>query len=531
MEKQMAGDRGVVASEPSGWLTGLDPFSSETPRARLLALGALLALSALPLAFLAPLFGAPFERDQGAYATIASGWLEGALPYRDLWDNKGPLLFLWYAASFKWLGESIVAPRVLAAAAAGLSVPFVWATTRTLFGRREAALAAGLFALSFANVYLQVTANAEVFMLLPLTAGLWAFAVGARGGGLWWFLVAGALTSLAVLTRQSALWAFVGYGAWLGMLFVREPKERRHQALAMVALALGGVLAATPFAVYFAAHGALYELWHAMFAFNLQWAGEFPLYRKLLPPMLLNPAPLLGGLVFWALAAVGVWRLLVRGDRFAWLVLSFLLFSEAAAQTLGKISPHYSVQLLPGAAVAAGVGLPYVMERWRQGHRHLGMSMAAATAVMVAAALFAYAQPTPADRFQVQYILTGWPANDYAEDAIQAPEIAEAVEAMTEPGDYVYEWGRESEIYFLADRQPASRWLHNRPFSVDESIMEEVIADLEEKRPAVILLTSKLDKLDVAEQRPPSELAGFLARQYRYVGRVQYAELYELREE
>ena len=105
--------------------------------------------------------------------------------------------------------------------AAGFSVPFVWAAARTLFGRREAALAAALFALSFANVYLQVTANAEVFMLLPLTAGLWTFVVGARGGGLWWFLVAGALTSLAVLTRQSALWAFVGYGTWLGALFVR----------------------------------------------------------------------------------------------------------------------------------------------------------------------------------------------------------------------------------------------------------------------------------------------------------------------
>jgi hypothetical protein len=208
------------------------------------------------------------------------------------------------------------------------------------------------------------------------------------------------------------------------------------------------------------------------------------------------------------------------------LALSFLLFSEAAAQTLGKLSPHYSVQLLPGAAVAAGVGLPYVMERWRQGHRRLGMWMAAAAVVMAAAALFAYARPTPADRFEVQYTF-----RDYAQDAIEAPEIAEAVEAMTEPGDYVYEWGRESEIYFLADRQPASRWLHDRPHSVDESIMAEVIADLEEKRPSVILLTSKLHELDVAEERPPSELAGFLARQYRYVGRVQYAELYELRGE
>ncbi len=527
----MAGDRGVVASEPGGWLTGLDPFSSESPKARLLALAFLLVLSALPLAFLAPLFGAPFERDQGAYATIAAGWLEGALPYRDLWDNKGPLLFLWYAASFRWLGESIVAPRVLAAAAAGLSVPFVWATTRMLFGGREAALAAGLFALSFANVYLQVTANAEVFMLLPLTAGLWAFVVGARGGGLWWFLVAGALTSLAVLTRQSASWAFVGYGAWMGVLFVRQSEERRRQAQATAALALGGVLGAAPFVIYFAVHGALYELWHAMFAFNWEWAGEFPLYRKLLPPMLLNPAPLLGGLVFWALAAVGVWRLLVRGDRFAWLLLTFLLFSEAGVQTVGKVSPHYSVQLLPGAAVAAGVGLPHVWMRWHQGHRRLGMSMAAATAVTIAAAVFAYAQPTPADRFQVQYIFTGWPAHDYAEDAIEAPEIAEAVEAMTEPGDYVYEWGRESEIYFLADRRPASRWLHNRPYSVDKSVMVEVIADLEEKRPTVILLTSKLDTLGAAGQRPPPALAAFLARHYRYAGRVEYADLYKLREE
>src|SRR3989304_2032642 len=123
---------------------------------RLPEAAALLALSALPLAFLAPLFGAPFDPDQGGYATIARGWLEGSIPYRDLWDNKGPLLFLWYAASFAWLGESVVAPRLLAALAAGLSVPFIWAAARTLFGQREAAPAAGPFAPSLPHAYLPV---------------------------------------------------------------------------------------------------------------------------------------------------------------------------------------------------------------------------------------------------------------------------------------------------------------------------------------------------------------------------------------
>src|SRR3989304_7891153 len=97
-------------------------------------------------------------------------------------------------------------PPIPAPLPARLSVPFLWAAARTLFDGRLAALAAALFALSFLNIYIQVTANAEVFMLLPLTASLWAFALGARSGSLPAVLAAGVLTSLAVFTRQSALW-------------------------------------------------------------------------------------------------------------------------------------------------------------------------------------------------------------------------------------------------------------------------------------------------------------------------------------
>ncbi|MDO8611744.1 MAG: glycosyltransferase family 39 protein, partial [Dehalococcoidia bacterium] len=445
--------------------------------------------------------------------------------YRDLWDNKGPLLFLWYAASFASLGESVVAPRLFAALAAGLSVPFVWATARTLIDRRLAALAAALFARSFLNIYFQVTANAEVFMLLPLTAGLWAFALGARSQSPWPFLAAGVLTSLAVFTRQSALWTLIGYGVWLAVPFLRHREERQQLLRAGIALAAGAALAAVPFVVYFAAHGALYDLWYAMFAFNWAWAGEFPLYMKLVPPLLGNPVPLVGGLVFWTLAAIGVWRLVLRGDRSAWLILSFLIFSEAAVQTLGKVSPHYSVQLMPGAAIAGAVGFAYAWERWREGWRLPATAVVVAASVTAGAAVFAYAQPTPADRFEVQYTY-----RDYAKDAIVAPEIASAVEEMTRPGDYIYEWGKESEIYFLAGRQPASRWLHNRVYSVDRSIIDEVIGDLEEKRPALILLTLEEDDLASGGYRPPAELAAYLDDHYRFADRVEYADLFQREE-
>src|SRR3990170_3404359 len=462
---------------------------------RLPEAAALLALAALPLLFLAPLFGAPFDPDQGGYATIARGWLHGATP-------------------FPPPGEPTLAPRLFAALAAGLSVPFLWAAARTLFDRRLATLAAALFALSFLNIYIQVAANAEVFMLLPLTAGLWALAMGARGGRLWWFLAAGVVTSLAMFTRQSALWAFVGYGSWLGALFIRSPEERPRLAKAAASLGIGGALGTAPFVVYFAVHDALSDLWYAMFEFNWFRAGESAFYMKLVPPLAGNPVPLVGGLVFWALAALGVWRLALRGDRFAWLILSFLVTSEAAAQMTGRLFPHYSVQLMPGAALAGAFGLAYVWGRWQEG-RWLPATFVVATAgVTVGAAAFLYSQPTAADRFEVQY----W-YRDNAQDAIVAPQIAAAVEEMTRPGDYIYEWGKESEMYFLADREPASRWLHNRPYKVDKSVLDEVIDDLEEKRPAVVFFTLEEDDLASGGYPPPAELAADLDDHYRHARR------------
>lgn len=463
---------------------------------------------------------APFEPDEGVYATIAHGWRDGAIPYRDLWDNKAPILFLWYMASFSWLGDNVFAPRLMAGVAAGLTVPFVWAAAQTLFGRRTAMLAAGLFGLSFINIYMQVSANAEVFMLLPLTAGLWTFARGVRSGHAIWFVAAGALTALAFFTKQSALWAFAAYGVWMAVLFLREPAERRRLARAGALLAGGAVLVAVPFVAYFAAYHALSDFWYAMVGFNWAWAGKNPFYMKLLPPFM-NPATLAGGLVFWGLAAIGVWRVALTGDRLAWLAVSFLAFAEASAQTTGLLFPHYSVALMPGAALAGALGLSYVLERWREDARGLGLAVGAAAAVTLGAAGFIYAQPSSAERFEVQY---GF--QDSKEDSLLAPAIGEAIASMTQPGDYVYEWGRESQIYWLADRTPASKWIYDRVYAIDNSIIDEIVEDLRETTPAVIYFTYEEDDYDSPEEALPAALIDYLDEHYDYAGRVEYAELY-----
>ena len=476
-----------------------------------ISIATVVALSVLPFLLLLPLFGAPIERDQGTYATIARGWTDGAIPYRDLWDSKGPLLFLWYVVSFLGLGETTAAPQTMAGVVAGLCVPFVWATAGVLFDRRTALLSAAAFALSFANVYLQVTANGEVFMLLPLTAGLWAFAVGAIGGRLRWFVLAGILTTLAVLTRQSAIWTFIGYGAWLIAVWWRHPAEHTRLARAAAALVTGMVLGAVPCVLYFAANGAAADLWYATFGYNLSWAATQPFWLKLVPPLVSDPLSLLGGILFWALALVGIWRLWRRGDRRAWLVLAVLVASEAAAQTTGKGTAHYAIQLLPTAAIAVGVAVPSAAAHLQR--RPVAAALAACLLVTLGLAAYAYLQPTVTDRFRVQYTF-----GDYAADAIDGGTVATAVARLTDPDDCVYEWGRSSQVFFLAHRAPCSRWLHDRPSEVDPSVIDGVLADLKERPPGAIVITT---------DRPlPPGLRDLIDARYALAERVAHAAIY-----
>jgi hypothetical protein len=134
--------------------------------------------------------------------------------------------------------------------------------------------------------------------------------------------------------------------------------------------------------------------------------------------------------------------------------------------------------------------------------------------VTAATVLFAYTRPTAESRFAVQYTF-----RDYADDAIGAPAIAKAVAQRSNRGECVYEWGRSSQIYFLADRQPCSRWFYDRPYKSYPPMISEVMEDLRKREPAVLMITGEIP--------PPPELSKFISENYRYAGQVKYAQLYE----
>ena len=64
------------------------------------ALGLALVCSVLALIIAStssPLYAANFWTDSNLYFTIGRGMTQGLMPYRDLFDHKGPLIFMIYA--------------------------------------------------------------------------------------------------------------------------------------------------------------------------------------------------------------------------------------------------------------------------------------------------------------------------------------------------------------------------------------------------------------------------------------------------
>ncbi|HSC87973.1 MAG TPA: glycosyltransferase family 39 protein, partial [Polyangiaceae bacterium] len=145
-----------------------------------------------------------FGRDQGIFAVIGRGVLDGKMPYRDLWDFKPPGIFLVYAAAFGVFGNSMIAPRLVECLCLFAVVLGCRRLGGTLFGSRTAGLVGGaLAALVHAQLEFWHTAQPETF-------------AGA-------FTVAALVLSTTETSRKRRLLASSLVGVCFGCCFLLKP--------------------------------------------------------------------------------------------------------------------------------------------------------------------------------------------------------------------------------------------------------------------------------------------------------------------
>lgn len=468
------------------------------------------AIFALLCALRLPLPDRPIrDVDEAVAALIATSWLEGGVPYRDAIDQRGPVTYAIYAATFVIAGKN----NMLAVHWSLLLLIFAgcWLLFRfgaELGGNLPAGyLAAFLLAISsFTYRRSQMLAfHTEWPVLILSTLGmglLWRALVRGETG--WRLPLAGVAFGFAFLSKQPAI--FDGMAAGL-FLFAWQWREQRLLSRETVGLAVGlagGFFAALGLCVaYFAAHGALGDFYLYFWQYNVEhYTAVVPLAERLrnLNPFLLRRHYLTANPLLLAAAAFATLRAVfgyvMRGraavDARLLLVLWFLGAYFGASYS-GRNFGHYFIQLLAPACLIAAL---LVREAWRYAAIYLRILLLAAVVVGLALPLY---------RFRSDAALLTWstPVPAKPEQAALLAHLA----ATTRPEDRIFVWGYNPEIYVLSHRRPATRysntnyltgmlpWENHQP-EVDTSehvvpgAWDVLFAELEATPPAVVIDSS-----------------------------------------
>ncbi|MBI5671027.1 MAG: glycosyltransferase family 39 protein [Chloroflexi bacterium] len=459
----------------------------------------LCALLAVVTLLALPVLTYPLGRDQGEFATIGRGLLEGHVPYRDLWNPKPPAVFYVYAAAMALFGRSSEALRALDL----LIVPVIGAALFWL-GRRFANRRVGLWvALVFAVFYFTETfwtlTQNDGIVLLPMTLALVCMvkAVGTRSiVSLRWAFLAGVLCGVVVLFKYP--FALFGLVVAAGYMILRRQQVSefvgtRHAASlhaiewrVLLAFLLGGALVIGGGAVYLAAMGA----WDGLLESARVTAGYTALTfdpAELLP--LLQTA--LGfrwqqwGLLF-VLVAVGVFlpsALQARSrlgseDKKGWLIVWLWLLAGLAIMLVqAKGYDYHWLPMLPPLALLAGSSIDRLLHTLAHGLTRLtrlspqtvpSIASAAATlgllAVLVAGIWPKFWPYLTGQEDRLAYYRR-FQAGEFVAD--ESLRVADYLRQRTTPGDSLFIWGFRPEVYYLSGLNPATRFIFQFPLVAD----------------------------------------------------------------
>ncbi|MFJ3223904.1 glycosyltransferase family 39 protein [Streptomyces sp. NPDC086783] len=377
---------------------------------RLVPALALLACATRVPSFLRPLW----NPDEGFLAVQARLLADGGDLYETVVDRKPPLLPWLYQGAFAVFGSGSLTPvRVLAVVAQLLTALLLASLARRRWGARAGRTAGTLYLLASVGLNPEdaQAATFEVFILPCTAAAMWC-ADRRRWGA------AGAAVACAFLVKQTGGAVLVPV-LWLLYRDGAGPAAALRTAAGTTLPVLGAALLTGP---------AGFLFW------TVTGSGSYASFTGSGPHVLTRAAV---NTAILAVACAGLIPPVVRAlrltrtgpaDLWLWLGTSVVAVS-AGFHFFG----HYYLQLLPPIALLATAALQ-VLPRERL-----------VTAVLTSACCCA--------------LFLSWGALAPRSDLTHAQRLADTVARRTAPGDRVLVWGIHPEVYWLAHREPASRYL------------------------------------------------------------------------
>ncbi|HEX7446138.1 MAG TPA: hypothetical protein VF306_01260 [Pirellulales bacterium] len=423
---------------------------------------------------LSPLLLLPLARDQGHFAYAGQVILDGGLPYRDVFDQKGPATHFTFALALALFGQTAWGVRCFFFLAALLTTRLAASVGQRLAGltaRLPCALAMALALVQGDEGTAWHSGQVEDLLLTLQLAAVCLFGNERAVDSRWRTALAGGLLGLACTYKPTAMLPSIALLIVAGACLPRAAHTARFSYCSWLACSVGGFILPPLMALgYLAVRGAFDDFWMVVVDFNSAYAE---LKNGLVKGvgMLVTRWGRLTVLASWGALAVRA-RSARTTDRLLWGLAGANL---AMIVWQGKYWPYHWTPLIGCLAIFAGVSAAQVAGELRG---RLGRCSAAAIPAMVALLLAA----VPVD---LKYLSGMWRgtmrvvAGRQALDDFRSRfecgavgadvhrQAAEYIRSRTSPGDTMLVWGYETVVNFLADRRAPTRFAVDRILCLD----------------------------------------------------------------
>jgi 4-amino-4-deoxy-L-arabinose transferase-like glycosyltransferase len=460
-----------------------------------------------------PSFFEPYSYgDEAVYLTLGEGVRQGLTLYKDIHDNKPPLLYLLAAAA----GSLFWFKVILAFWSLGTVILF-WKLAEALFPKKSRIqkIATIIFAVLTTIPLLEGNIiNAELFMIGPIMAGF--LVLFTQKSSIKNLLLSGFFFGIATLFKVPAAFdlpAIIFFWLIIGGLTKANLKEVAQKTLC---LAIGFALPILLTIVWFLFKGALAEYISAAF---LQNVGYLSTWRPadVQKPFLIRNLPLFIRAAVVILGAVILYlRRTKLTKKFIFLCL-WILFGLFAVTLSERPYPHYLVQIVPSLSFL--LAMLFADKTMEQTLVIIPLTLA----VFVPVYYKFWYSPTTSYYLRFLKFATGNITKDqyfnqFGLATTTNYKVADFLVNSSRKTDKIFVWGPDSPvIYALSHRLPPIKFVAE--YHVNEfANKNDVAKSLSQSRPKFIIISNQATSFP--------ELISLLRSKYVLINSIDGTEIW-----
>lgn len=450
------------------------------------------------LATSAPLYHPDPGRDQGVYLYIGQQILDGKIPYRDVWDHKGPIiyyinalgLYLTGSAWGVWILEIVF---LFTAALLG------YFAIRSVFDAPIAFASSILWLISLPSILIEGNHVEEYSLLFQFASIYFYFRSEKEMHGYWNEFLIGVTAALSLALRPNNIGVHVSIVLVLLLNLIFSPKRRSQNVKQIINIIFGGLVVLSAIAVYFAINDSLWYLFDTVFVYNYYYSRMVSInyweslafgYKYL---TFLIPLGLLG-LIGAAGYYLRYWKHDTNKTHFALFVFVATPVQMYLSIISGRLYTHYYIGWLPVFALLTCFFIYLVT--WIFGKLFRGHGYKAIFEYLVVFGLileFGWG-PVVSGMHDLVTLASnfGSPVSNFSRSYLtveQSTYVGYILE-NTRPDDYLLIWGNETTYNFLTERRSPSRFVYTYAFETpgyaSQEMADELLSDIIKKRPLII---------------------------------------------